>query len=68
MPTDPATLIREMLAYAGLSQSEMARRLGVPASSVSRWASGAVEPAAGVLLKIARECGYAIRRGRARKQ
>lgn len=65
--TDPAALIREMLARAGLSQSEMARRLGLSRISVVRWCTGSVDPSASVLLKIASECGYSLRKIRTRK-
>lgn len=60
--TDPAALIREMLAHAGMSQSELARRLGVLPHHVSRWATGAVVPGGDVVLRIAELCGYTLRR------
>lgn len=58
----PAALIREMLDHAGLTQTELARRLGLSRISVVRWCTGAVDPSATVLLRIARECGYSLRR------
>lgn len=67
MNNSPAALIREMLTHAGLTQSELARRLGLSRISVVRWCTGAVDPSASVLLKIASECGYSLRKIRSRK-
>jgi transcriptional regulator with XRE-family HTH domain len=38
------TKLRNALAAAGLSQSELARRIGVDQSQVNRWVSGRLVP------------------------
>ncbi len=38
------TKLRQALAAAGLSQSELARRLGIHQSHVNRWLSGKLLP------------------------
>lgn len=62
-----AAIIREMLDHAGLTQTELARRLGLSRISVVRWCTGAVDPSATALLRIASECGYSLRKTRERK-
>jgi transcriptional regulator with XRE-family HTH domain len=51
-----ATALRA--AYKGrFTQSELAKRLGVAQNTVSRWATGDVEPGLADILAVERECG-----------
>lgn len=54
------TLIKKRLA-AGLSQSELAKRIGTKQSAISRLESGAYNPTVGMLRKIARALGTDVR-------
>ena len=42
-----------ILAGAGVTQTELARRLGIQPAAVNQWCSGKTEPKAGLLLEIA---------------
>jgi len=46
-----------------LTQTELARRLGVPQSQVSRWERGAVAPSLETLQRIVRACGLELMLG-----
>lgn len=50
---DKATSIIKQLRSLGLSQSEIARRVGIPQSRVSRWESGQVPTGADDALRLA---------------
>jgi transcriptional regulator with XRE-family HTH domain len=45
---------------ARLTQAELARRLGVPQSQVSRWERGAVAPSFETLQRVVRACGLEL--------
>jgi transcriptional regulator with XRE-family HTH domain len=55
-----AELIRSTRNDAGLSQAELARRLGTKQSVVSRWERGMDEPRLSTLTRIARACGFRL--------
>lgn len=50
-------LIREARLRAGLSQSELARRLSTSQSLVARWERGSVSPSYESLVRAIRACG-----------
>jgi transcriptional regulator with XRE-family HTH domain len=52
-----AATIREARLRAGLSQRELAARLGRPQSSIARWESGARRPSLETLVSVVRACG-----------
>jgi transcriptional regulator with XRE-family HTH domain len=52
-----ANRIRAARQDADLTQAELAERVGVPQSSVSRWESGEVDPTTGKLAQIAHATG-----------
>lgn len=45
---------------AGITQGELARRLAVPQSQVSRWERGAVGPSFETLRRVVRACGLEL--------
>lgn len=45
---------------AGLTQAALAARLGLPASQISRWERGAVEPSFETLRRVVAACGLAL--------
>ena len=45
---------------ARLTQAELARRLGLPQSQVSRWERGAVTPSFETLQRVVRACGLEL--------
>lgn len=49
-----------MRQRAGLSQTELARRLGTAQSAVARWESGSVSPRVATLCRIAKACGQEL--------
>jgi transcriptional regulator with XRE-family HTH domain len=51
-------LIRSARLRAGLSQAELAKRLGLPASSIGRWETDAVEPGYSTLRRVLQACGF----------
>ena len=51
-------LIRSARLRAGLSQVELAERLGLPQSSVARWEVDAVEPGLSKVRLCLRACGF----------
>lgn len=53
-------MVREARLRAGLTQRDVARRLGTTQSVVSRWESGAVSPSLETLTRIARACGLEL--------
>ena len=56
-----STLIREARLRAGLTQQELADRLGATQSVVARWESGRVRPSAETLTSIVEACGLELR-------
>lgn len=48
-----ATALRSMRSSRGLTQSEAARRVGVPQPNLSRWESGKVTPSLGNIYALA---------------
>jgi len=50
-------LVREARRLAGLTQAELAERLGTTQSAVSRWERGDDEPRVGTLAAILHACG-----------
>lgn len=60
----PTALAREM-ARARLSQAELAKRAGVPQSSVSTWLAGKREPSLAAFVAIADALGVKLDRLRA---
>jgi transcriptional regulator with XRE-family HTH domain len=57
---DPGALIREARGYAGLTQAELATRLGTTQSVVSRWERGADIPRVDTLGRILQGCGFEV--------
>jgi predicted transcriptional regulator len=55
--TETSTLIRESRRRAGLTQVELARRLGTTQPVISRWERGGDEPRLSTLTRILRACG-----------
>lgn len=55
-----ANLIREARLRAGMSQRELARRLGKPQSSVARWEAGDRHPSLESLEDVIRGCGLEL--------
>lgn len=57
----PSEIVGSLRRAAGLTQSEMAQRLGTAQSAVSRWERGHEEPRLSTLEAIARTCGKTLR-------
>jgi transcriptional regulator with XRE-family HTH domain len=55
-----ADLIRSARREAGLSQSELAKRVGSKQSVVSRWETGADEPRLSTLVRVLGACGLSL--------
>jgi transcriptional regulator with XRE-family HTH domain len=53
-------LIRSARLQAGLTQAELAERLGVPASSIGRWENDTVEPGFSTLRRVLQACGFDV--------
>jgi transcriptional regulator with XRE-family HTH domain len=51
-------LMRSARLRAGLSQGQVAERLGLPRSSVARWETDAVEPGLSTLRRVLQACGF----------
>jgi transcriptional regulator with XRE-family HTH domain len=51
-------LIRQARLRAGLSQQELAGRIGRPAPQIARWERDTVEPGLGTIRSVLRACGY----------
>ena len=58
-----ADLLREARLRAGLTQKELARRIGRPQSQIARWESGHVEPSLETLQKVIRASGFELTYG-----
>lgn len=55
-----ADLIRELRRRAGITQSELARRLGTSQPAVARWEAGRVDPGFEHVGRIARACDRVV--------
>ena len=55
-----AEVLREMRQAAGLTQEQLAARIGKTKQAVSRYENGAYYPAMPVIKEIAEVCGYAM--------
>jgi transcriptional regulator with XRE-family HTH domain len=55
-----ADLLREARLRAGLTQAELGRRVGKPASVISRWERGVVQPSLETLRSLIRACGLEL--------
>ena len=55
-----ADLLREARLRAGLTQAELGRRSGRPASVISRWERGVVQPSLETLRELIRACGLEL--------
>jgi transcriptional regulator with XRE-family HTH domain len=55
---DPGRLIRDARRSAGLTQGDLARRLGTAQSAVSGWERGHDIPRVTTLARILKACGY----------
>lgn len=53
-------LIRSARLRAGLSQAELAQRLGMASSSIARWETDTVEPGYSTLRRVLQACGFDI--------
>jgi transcriptional regulator with XRE-family HTH domain len=52
-PTDFPTALRAAREAAGLSQSQLARELGVESQTVSRWERGVAKPPLDTIVRLA---------------
>ncbi|HZR12498.1 MAG TPA: helix-turn-helix transcriptional regulator [Acidimicrobiia bacterium] len=55
---DTGALVRDARRYAGITQAELARRLGTKQSVISRWERGADIPRVDTLGRILQACGF----------
>ena len=55
-----ATLIKDARTRAGLTQSELAERVGTKQPAIARWESGRADPATGMTDRLLRACGYEL--------
>lgn len=58
-----AHLVREARLRAGLTQAELAERVGTTQSSIARWESGATRPPLETVRRIVEACGLELRIG-----
>lgn len=56
-------LIKEARLRAGLTQTELAKRIGTTQSVIARWETGAAEPAFRTVVDVIRGCGLELRVG-----
>jgi transcriptional regulator with XRE-family HTH domain len=56
-----AQIIREARLKAGLTQTELAERLGRERGQVARWETGGQEPSFENLRSVVEACGFALR-------
>jgi transcriptional regulator with XRE-family HTH domain len=54
------SVVRRARSNAGLTQTELARRLATSQSVVARWESGRVSPSVETLSRIAEACGASL--------
>jgi predicted transcriptional regulator len=60
VPQAVAGLIRDARAEAGITQGELARRVGTRQPVVSRWERGLEEPRLSTLARVMRACGRSL--------
>jgi transcriptional regulator with XRE-family HTH domain len=53
-------LIRSARLRAGLSQEDLAKRLGLASSSIARWETDRVEPGFSTLRRVVQACGFDV--------
>ena len=56
-------LIREGRMRAGLTQAEVAARVGTTQSAIARWETGKAQPSLETLSRVLRACGLDLRIG-----
>ncbi|HET6638872.1 MAG TPA: helix-turn-helix transcriptional regulator [Gemmatimonadota bacterium] len=56
-----ADLLREARLRAGLTQAELAARVGTTQSAIARWEAGATRPSLESLRRLVRACGLELR-------
>lgn len=60
MSQDYGRAVRMARAWAGVTQAELAQRVGVRAETVSSWENGKTEPSGRMLGLTAHECGLGL--------
>ena len=55
-----ASLIREARLRAGLTQAQLAERVGTTQSAVARWEAGGTHPSLETLARLVRACGLEL--------
>ncbi len=55
-----AELIKDLRTRAGLTQAELARRLGTSQPAIARWEAAKTEPGFENLLRVAHRCGFEL--------
>ena len=58
-----AHVLRQARFRAGLSQSQLAERLGTSQSVIARWESGRTRPSLANLERVVRACGFELELG-----
>lgn len=58
-----ASLLREARLRAGLTQTQLARRVGTSQSVIARWETGGSRPSLEKLVRVVRACGLELRIG-----
>jgi transcriptional regulator with XRE-family HTH domain len=56
-----AQIIRAARVKAGLTQTELAERLGRDRAQIARWETGGQEPSFGNLRAVVEACGFALK-------
>lgn len=59
-PMKGGSIIRDARRRAGLTQDQLARRLGTSQSAIARWESGAVSPTLETLSRVVEACGLSL--------
>ena len=52
--------MKELIAQAGLSQRELARRIGIKETTINSWVTGRYDPTLKNILPLARELNLSI--------
>ena len=58
-----AHLLREARLRAGLTQSDLAKRVDTTQSAIARWEAGSVGPSHRTLVNLLRACGFDLQVG-----
>lgn len=53
-----ATLLREARLRAGMTQQDLAERIGTNRPQIARWEAGGMAPSLDTLLELVRACGF----------